>query len=342
MTAANRETEDAEAGTDHAGTAPDQPLRAQWRPEVTPSERSAGSSGGNGRAGAVRTRLRRLVATYGWRLYAVPVLLVLTGLVTVDTVNASGEPAEQSAAAPSSATSEPEEPAATERPPSSVPPEDGTAKLPPGGDFTKEGKGSWKVVPDSSDAVGDGGEKFTYTVEVEKGIDSSSYAGDKAFADTVEAILSDPRGWTGDGQVSLQRVDGEDADPDFRVSLTTPKTDHQEDLCGYSIEYEASCYNAGKGRVAINLARWVRGALAFNGDLSLYRQYAINHEVGHALGNRHAACSKDGGLAPVMMQQTFGVSNDYVSKLNHSTNPVPSDGKVCEPNAWPNPKAHSE
>ncbi|MGH3951671.1 MAG: DUF3152 domain-containing protein, partial [Pseudonocardiaceae bacterium] len=42
------------------------------------------------------------------------------------------------------------------------------------------------------------------------------------------------------------------------------------------------------------------------------------------------------------MQQTFGVSNDYVAKLNKADpgnyGAVPRDGKICKPNAWPNPE----
>lgn len=36
-----------------------------------------------------------------------------------------------------------------------------------------------------------------------------------------------------------------------------------------------------------------------------------------------------------MMQQTWGVSNDYLAALG--TDRVAADGKVCEVNAWPYP-----
>jgi hypothetical protein len=314
-------------------------LCASWRPgppedEPEPVEES-------------RSRLRRLTSAYGWRVYALPVLVVLTALVVFTTATQAPPDAQGqnplNAAVSSGVGTTP--PLATENPAKPADLDIPTAELPEGGEYTEAGKGTWHVIPGKGKKVGTGDVLQTYVIEVEDGIDPSSYAGDDAFAETVEATLSDPRGWTGTGQVSLQRVDASYPNPDFRVSLTTPKTLHRPDLCGNAIPYEASCRRSdhnGQDRVAINLARWVRGAKAFSGALGLYRQYAINHEVGHALGNGHKGCAEDGALAPVMMQQTFGVSNDYVAKLNSGPGgdqgAVPADGKTCLPNAWPNPQ----
>jgi hypothetical protein len=133
-----------------------------------------------------------------------------------------------------------------------------------------------------------------------------------------------------------------DVQPDIRISLSTPNTVHRPDYCGYSIKYESSCWRRSEKRVMINLARWVRGALAFGGDIGSYREYAINHEIGHAFGNGHVGCKKEGDLAPVMMQQTFGTNNDFVARLNDqvgNVDPVQPDGKTCRFNQWPNPQA---
>jgi hypothetical protein len=161
----------------------------------------------------------------------------------------------------------------------------------------------------------------------------------------VTSTLSDPRSWIASGSIDLQRVDASYPNPDFTIDLTTPNTDHRPDLCGFQIQYEGSCWILRTHQVVINIARWVRGALAFNGDLGLYRQYAINHEVGHAFGNHHVGCASNGGLAPVMMEQSFGVSDNYVYDVN---DPEPSnrgaverDGKVCQVNAWPYPQGPS-
>ena len=57
-----------------------------------------------------------------------------------------------------------------------------------------------------------------------------------------------------------------------------------------------------------------------NWDTSLvaYRQYLVNHEVGHAIGMGHQDCPGIGQLAPVMMQQSKTIGE-------------------CAPNSWPFP-----
>ena len=135
--------------------------------------------------------------------------------------------------------------------------------------------------------------------------------------------------------VEVQRVDaGAGVVPDFRISLTSQLTTRAQ--CGYQIRYEASCWKSDIGRVLINGSRWVRGAAAFEGQLGLYRQYAINHEVGHAIGYvAHQPCENDGGLAPVMMQQSFGVANSEIMALDPQMKA--NRTFVCRPNPWPFP-----
>lgn len=307
-----------------------EPLAASWRPDVEPQRRKKVS------------RVRRLVGTYGWRIYAVPILIAVTVLVLIDTTRENG-----SGGARAAQTSDPsgsaESPVVTEAP--AVPPDLNipTAELPNGGAFAQTGGGVWDVLPGRGSRVGTAGKLYTYTVEVEQGIDLAALGGNDTFASVVDSTLAEPRGWAGSGQVSLQRVDG-DEEPDIRISLSTPDTVHKPEYCGFSIKYESSCWRRGESRVMINLARWVRGAIAFAGDTGSYRAYAINHEIGHAFGRGHVGCGADGELAPVMMQQTFGVANDFVAQLNDQVgndDPVNADGKTCKYNPWPNPQAQS-
>lgn len=320
-----------------------EPLSASWKPAPEAREGDKPEQAGIG----------KLARTYGWRVYALPILVVITALVVFNAATGPAEPIaaqEQSQAAANSGSGTQGDDGGAidgsgevlpENPATPVDLKVETAELPNGSPFTQAGQGTWHVVPGSGEKVGTG-KLFTYTIEVENGIDPSSYAGDDAFASAVQGTLSDTvKGWTFNGKFALQRVDGNFPNPSFKVSLTTPETTHRPDACGFQIKFEASCYRKSMGRVLINLGRWVRGARAFNADLGGYRQYAINHEVGHALGGVHVGCPGNGQPAPVMMQQSFGVSDDYVSMLNDipggDKGKVAKDGRVCVPNSWPNP-----
>ncbi|GAA4037552.1 DUF3152 domain-containing protein [Allokutzneria multivorans] len=319
-----------------------EPLVASWQPRHDERdgqrERRERPKRKTGVAGAI--------ATYGWRVYALPVLVVLTVLAFVDFGTAP--PEQQAGSGPQSNSSEepPEqlEPVVAEAPPGKIDVNIPTAELPKNGDkYTEAGPNTFSVVRGSSEVVGSTGKLYRYTIEIENGIDASVVQGEDAFARVVDGILASPKSWIGSktGGVRLQRVDSTTPAPDFRISLTTPGTTRRPDVCNYTIQYEASCWNTTQDRVYINLARWVRGAIAYGPDLGLYRTYAINHEVGHVFRNQHRGCSDEGGVAPVMMQQSFGVANNYVALLNqadaNNKNAVKADGKTCKPNPWPNP-----
>jgi hypothetical protein len=299
------------------------------------------SGGGFGRRRAGRRlqrRLRRAFLVYGWRVYAVPVLLAVTVVVLVETVHGSSGSA-RDADVPLADTAG--HAAATEHPPSRARLDTPSAALPPGGHVTQRGSGHWRIVPGTTSILGTGQQVYTYTVEVEGGIDPADYGGGKAFAQKVQRTLADPRSWIGGGKVAFRRVDSTNAHPDIRISLTSPATDHRADVCGYRIHYETSCYRSDTHRVVINLARWVRGDAVYGDDISDYRTYVVNHEVGHALGKAHQGCRTQGGPAPVMMEQTFGLSDDYIAELNRTmpgSGAVPADGKTCERNPWPHPR----
>jgi hypothetical protein len=146
-----------------------------------------------------------------------------------------------------------------------------------------------------------------YTVQIEDGIQVDR----RQVADTIASILGDRRGWGGTGRVSFQRVST--GPVSFRVVLANPSTVNR--LCAPLITggiYSCAMY----GRAVLNLMRWRYGAPAFHGDMTKYRRYLVNHEVGHLLGHSHTSCQAAGARAPVMMQQTKGVGS-------------------CRANGWP-------
>jgi Protein of unknown function (DUF3152) len=324
-----------------------EPLRAQRDP-LAEDEGRLRANRDDRRQFRKQTGLGRFVSTYGWRAYALPVLVVITGLVLYQTFTGTGATRPVDAAVPIQGPPTIGAPstAIVGAPPKGMTQFDAnlpTGILPDGGPITENGAKAWHIVPGATPKVGQGTTKsFKYTVEVEDGVDTTAFGGDEAFARMVSETLSNPKSWTHNPQFAFTRVDdpASQGQPDFRVSLTSPMTVREG--CGYDIPLESSCYNPAYGgdqsRVFVNEARWVRGAVPFQGDIGSYRQYLINHEVGHAIGYReHEPCGENGALAPVMMQQTFSTSNDDDARFDPES--VKPDGKTCRVNSWPYPIA---
>ena len=135
-------------------------------------------------------------------------------------------------------------------------------------------------------------------IEIEDGIAIDP----ECFAEKVASILNDPRGWGEGGQLAFQPVT--DDDPDFRLVLASPG---MTDLLCRPLRTggKYSCRN--RDTVILNLARWESGTEEYAGNVETYRQYLVNHEVGHYLGHGHTSCPGADQPAPVMMQQTKGL-----------------------------------
>ncbi|PSR61411.1 DUF3152 domain-containing protein [Nocardia nova] len=312
-----------------------QPLRAKWDPT---GAHDAANRPRPERDTKKQSALGRFVSTYGWRAYALPVLVIITVLVIVDAVKGGTDTSGGSTPALGRLSQHTSKAGIIGAPPkgdgkfAGDPP---SGALPAGGAFTETAAGTWHIVPGASAQVGAGqAHLFTYTVEVENGVDTTSLGGDDSVAKMVDATLANPKSWTHDPRFGFRRIDN--GEPDFRVSLTSRQT--TKSACGFEIPIDSSCYNSDLGRVVLSEVRWVRGATDFEGDIGSYRQYQINHEVGHAIGyHEHQPCEIDGGLAPVMMQQTFGTRNNDIATLDPQ-GVVPMDGKRCRFNPWPYPR----
>jgi Protein of unknown function (DUF3152) len=261
-----------------------------------------------------RTRVRRFVHRYGWRAYAVPLLTVAT-LITLGDLAVHGSdstPTTVAAKAAAPTTAAPlsdgaDGDAEGDAGPSEEPSGDAAHK------YVRKGDGTVSIVDGRSRVYGKGPLR-RFVVEIEDGIGVDA----AGFAHEVQATLADPRSWGHGGRMSFQRVGAADAAAgryDFRVTLISPG--NMELYCpGVSTGGYTSC-RYGE-RAVINLARWATAVPDYKGDITTYRHYVVNHEVGHALGNGHQACPGRGAIAPVMQQQTLGL-----------------DG--CVKNAWPYP-----
>ncbi|SFK86609.1 Protein of unknown function [Streptosporangium canum] len=180
-------------------------------------------------------------------------------------------------------------------------------RQPPKMAVPKSAGGRYTVVPGGArPPAGRTGKVIRYLVEVERGLPFEG----RAFADEVHRILNDRRSWG----FRFQRV--ERGPVKIRVSLSSPAmTDRR---CHPLITFGTlSCWN--DGRAVINAVRWNTGVRGYGRDVASYREYVINHEVGHGLGHGHQPCPGPGRRAPVMLQQTKSLYG-------------------CRPNAWPSPR----
>jgi len=287
----------------------------------------------------------RFARELGWRAYAIPVLVIITIWVLVDVFTAPAEPG-GSADGNGEATAEQQLKSASESEgrhgpdPADAPDQEiPINQLPPGGPYTERGEGTFRTVGNPGMTAGEGEETVVrFVVEVEDGVDTAGSGGDDALAAMIDASLSNPKGWTNDTAFRFEHV-GPDEEPDMRIQLTSVGTTRE--ICGgEDLEMETSCHIKldGVSRVILNESRWVRGAAPFNGDLGSYRQYLVNHEVGHGLGYAaHEACGGEGELAPIMMQQTLSLNNAELYSLNPDE-VYPDEAVTCVYNPWPYPR----
>ncbi|MGA4731604.1 DUF3152 domain-containing protein [Micromonospora taraxaci] len=178
--------------------------------------------------------------------------------------------------------------------------------------YPASGGNRWATAPAETAPARTGrGTSMRYRVAVERDIRGLPV---EDIAAAVTETLNDPRGWTAGGAWRLRRV-GADDPTDFTIYLATPGT--RDTLCQDQPEGYTSCRNGG--RVVLNVARWVKGVPGYGASLATYREYMVNHEVGHKLGFGHERCPGRGRPAPVMQQQTLGLHG-------------------CTANAWPYPQ----
>jgi hypothetical protein len=152
-----------------------------------------------------------------------------------------------------------------------------------------------------------------FRVAVEQGLSTTP----AAFGNAVRTILCDARSWIGGGSVRFRY----DPKASLLIGLMSPSGTQRRclQLINLSVNFTYSCGTPRE--VVLNSARWFGGSPSWPGPLAAYRDMLVNHETGHALGLGHQSCPRTGAPAPVMMQQSKGLTSP--------------NGSTCTPNPWP-------
>lgn len=187
------------------------------------------------------------------------------------------------------------------------------------GALPASGPGTFTYERSTGPLLGTAGTVKRFHLAVESNLDAQL----PELGRVTDSTLADQHGWTFDKKQKFQRVPME-VPAEFTIALVTRETASR--LCrrvGLDIHLNGVPYTScrANGWVVINLDRWHLSVPDYErsgAPLMTYRQYVINHEVGHHLGYVHEPCPGPGLRAPVMQQQTLGL-----------------DG--CLPNPWPYP-----
>ena len=147
----------------------------------------------------------------------------------------------------------------------------------------------------------------TYVVKVESTVKDAP----NDVATRIESILNDPRGWIGYHGASFAAV-SDPAKAEFIIYLAAPPT--VDRMC--APVGTVGTWNCEHGKnVILNSDRWFLMTPTYS-DLTDYRAYMVNHEIGHLLGLGHVGCPRPGARGPVMMRQSMALEG-------------------CLRNAWP-------
>ncbi len=122
----------------------------------------------------------------------------------------------------------------------------------------------------------------------------------------IQRILDDPRGWRGQNYIFVDVDDITEADVIIskESSARMKRRFTAPELYGLSV---TTRYTDGRpAEIWIHADNWNKVPPDFVGSKRLYREYVIQHEMGHVLGYNHERPINISELCPVMYQQTKG------------------------------------
>lgn len=138
----------------------------------------------------------------------------------------------------------------------------------------------------------------TRTVTYDVGTRGSVSSDVGEFAQISDQTLRDGRGWSLGGSITFRPVQ---SGGQFHLQLASPAVIGAYSGCSAN-------YSCRVGdQVLINDRRWRAATSSWTKSLADYRQYVVNHEVGHWLGLGHSRCPGRGQPAPVMQQQSISL-----------------------------------
>jgi len=159
----------------------------------------------------------------------------------------------------------------------------------------------------------------------------------KDFATKNSAVLADQRGWKKYGYMFEEKTfNGEafnETNERDTLVIRLETSENASKLCGFS---GFSCQRQRPNDIVIHLGNWMGGSRS-RLPLERYRNYVINHEVGHFLGLEHQKCPidecKKRGMfvcpGSVMQQMTRGPS--AIAPCSENDWPLDPDWQIDDP-----------
>jgi hypothetical protein len=135
----------------------------------------------------------------------------------------------------------------------------------------------------------------------------------------IERVLGDPRGWKRLGyRFRRYKVGPRSGELGFVATKTEPSELKRrfKDIPKLS-NLSVTDMRASPRQIYFHAGNWKSPPSAYGGSRHKYRQYLVNHEVGHVLDRGHVKPGGAGAACPLMYQQSKGTRG------------------VCTPYSWP-------